>query len=124
MRDRPNEEARSFRCGLPGPRPAYFEALRVDFFSPPWLLRLLEALAWLGEDLDSVLAAVLSDLPLERLSVLLDCFVAMWNSLDALGWWSPFLVTGLVQTVRERVHRTPRRPTPPRVGRCRVNGTS
>jgi hypothetical protein len=59
------------------------DALRV-FFSPPWLLRLLEALAWLRDDLASLLAELRSDLLRELLFELLDCFVAMWNSLNAL----------------------------------------
>jgi hypothetical protein len=63
---------------------AYLDALRVDFFSPPWLLRLLEALAWLRDDLGSLLAELRSDLLRELLLELLDCFVAISNSLNAL----------------------------------------
>jgi hypothetical protein len=86
------------------------DALRVDFFSPPWLLLLLEALAWLRDDLASLLAELRSDLLRELLFELLDCFVAMWNSLNALRWGSPFLATGVDVTVPEQAGvRTRRR---------------
>lgn len=55
----------------------YFDELREDFFSPPWLLRLLEPLAWLREDLESLLAELRSDLLRALLLEPLDCFVAM-----------------------------------------------
>lgn len=57
---------------------AYFDELLDAFFSPPWLLRLLEALALLREDLESLFAELRSDLLRE---LLLDCFVAMLELL-------------------------------------------
>ena len=57
----------------------YFDELREDFFSPPWLLRLLEPLAWLREDFESLLAELRSDDDLLR-ELLLDCFVAMMKT--------------------------------------------
>ena len=72
----------------------YFDELRDERFSPPWLLRLLEPLAWLREDLESLFAELRSDL-LRELLELFDCFVAMLKLLlcapplgvAALGGW-------------------------------------
>lgn len=82
--DAQEKSPRAVAAGFSGAVPAYLDALRVDFFSPPWLLRLLEALAWLRDDLGSLLAELRSDLLRELLLELLDCFVAISNSLNAL----------------------------------------
>jgi hypothetical protein len=57
----------------------YFEPLD-ERFSPPWLLRLLELLAWLRDDFESLRAELRSDL-LRELLELFDCFVAMFELL-------------------------------------------
>jgi hypothetical protein len=75
------QKARGVCSGLCRVLTSYFDELREDRFSPPWLLRWLDPLAWLREDFESLFAEPRSDLLRELLLELLDCFVAMLELL-------------------------------------------